>query len=430
MSTSFTITTELPYITVNGGMSAEIVFGKYVASAQYNIYKEWNNQIVNVDTNPNIIIDTLQMISNIVTIVESSRVNPCSNVLISPGFLSAPYLVELMNLIYLPSHILVGVNSMIHLEVALSRAHEAGIDCYAVIGFDSVVPTCLVAWIKFRSIPPVYQKLISNLKIRNVIAMGVWEVNGVSSGECVNRAYGPNKNVFFTYVQESYGNSTDDTVVFSNFLGHETVSHILQPRVRNLGDWESSIDYLTDFFLPIDGMIIPSEESVEEYAHHPFSKMSQTNNKTLPSFSVKCHCFYADNTVKLYCLATELASLFMKRNNISQKGVVLNPYIICNPLYEVTYGYLPIVYWQFNNDNQQIYKKYLDFSKETWVNLVYESSYCNMLPAGSSPTMLLTEKQIGSWIKNFRQLTKPSVQYLNMVDLKILSNGLNIRYEC
>jgi hypothetical protein len=426
MSTSFSITTEQEFVTVNGGMSAEIVFGKYVAAARYNVYKNWNNQIVNVDSNPNIIADTLQMIANIITSIETSRETPSQGMLISPGFLSAPYMVELMDLIYLPSHILVGVNSIAPLERALDRAQAAGIDCYAVLGYDTVVPTCLVAWIKFRSIPPVFQQLIRDLHIRNVIAMGVWDANGVTSGESINRAYGRNKNVFFTYVNEAYGRLEEDEQIFKYFLGEDAVSSILKPRLFNLGDWESSIDYLTQFLLPIEGMIITQAETPAP--HHP---IFNTRSGCKKINTVKCYCFFVDNTVNLYHLATELAGLFMKRNNVSQKGVVLNPYIISNPLYEVMYGYLPIVYWQFNEQNPEIYKKYLKTGEggELWVNLVLEDSTCNLVPSSVTPTVQLTEYQLGSWISQYRPVSKPRVQYLNIVDLKIMANGVNIKNE-
>jgi hypothetical protein len=99
-------------------------------------------------------------------------------VLYSPGICSVPYLVETGNLIYLPSHFLVGVNSLNELINMLDTAYDQGYRCYAVLGYDPFLKDQLCAWIKFTEPPREYVNLINELKVENVIVMSCHDIKG------------------------------------------------------------------------------------------------------------------------------------------------------------------------------------------------------------------------------------------------------------
>lgn len=94
-----------------------------------------------------------------------SHENQGKSVLYSPGICNVPYLVETTNMIYLPSHFLVGVNNISDLERLLDEAMDNGYQCYAVLGYDPFFKTHLCAWIKFVEAPRQYWKLISKFKV-------------------------------------------------------------------------------------------------------------------------------------------------------------------------------------------------------------------------------------------------------------------------
>jgi len=126
------------------------------------------------DLRDNFVEETLDFIYREV----KSHANLGKTVLYSPGVCSVPYLIETGNLIYLPSHFLVGVNSIKSLSNMLKVAHEKGYRCYAVMGYDSFIPDKLCAWIKFTHPPLQYLKLVEELEIDNIILMSVHDHKG------------------------------------------------------------------------------------------------------------------------------------------------------------------------------------------------------------------------------------------------------------
>ena len=42
-----------------------------------------------------------------------------------------------------------------------------------------------------------------------------------------------------------------------------------------------------------------------------------------------------------------------KDHEVKAKGIVFNQYIMSNPTYELNYGWIPILYWQFYPKNEE-----------------------------------------------------------------------------
>ena len=120
---------------------------------------------------------------------------------IHTGFLSVPYIVELCNCIYLPSQFLVEIQKFYDLHQLLKTTNAYGVKCYAIVGFDSVFKDTLVAWIKFKKMPPQYEDLINNhIQSDNVILSGVYDKNNKTHGENMIYEYMP--DVFLLCINE------------------------------------------------------------------------------------------------------------------------------------------------------------------------------------------------------------------------------------
>lgn len=98
---------------------------------------------------PNLVRDTLNYIAHTVRQLKVAG----RPILYGTGLCCVPYLVEAADMVYLPSHFLVGVTSIEKLRSMLLQAVDQGYKCYAVVGYDSCLGKTLCAWIKFSSIP-------------------------------------------------------------------------------------------------------------------------------------------------------------------------------------------------------------------------------------------------------------------------------------
>ena len=59
-------------------------------------------------------------------------------------------------------------------------------------------------------------------------------------------------------------------------------------------------------------------------------------------------------------------------NEKRAEGIVFNQYFMCNPTYELNYGYLPILYWQFYPHNKQRILEFLSGEEKKlkrWLNM-------------------------------------------------------------
>lgn len=318
---SFMVSKQGTKIMAVGGMSTEIHFAKYFAHRTGNLYQGWKNQIVMSD-DPNVILTTLNYV---VETVKSIEVQGCmKNVLYSPGFLSVGYMIELCNMVYLPSQFLIGVRSIGSLKKILSILFENGVESYAVVGYDGCIPDNLVAWIKFVKLPQIYVNLIENyLESDNVLVSGVYDKSGKTFGENANYIYGEispsnisHSDIYFLKINESYSSSQNDRdiKIFEKFLPDFDSKKLSSQKSNFVGDWESGLD--------------------------TFENLCTGTTK------FKIRSLLSNDTLPLYRLSYDISKKFMEINNIKITGIVANPYIISNPTYETYYGYLSFTYWQ------------------------------------------------------------------------------------
>jgi hypothetical protein len=355
--TSFSIEETDTYLTLKGGLSAEIAFAKYIAHCKKKVFGFHELQsIVDVSTSKSVIYDTLHMICDLVI---QNYTNPKNFALISPGFCSVPYIVELMNAVYLPSHLLISFKKISELKEALYFLKEKGIDAYAIAGHDSSFGEKMVAWIRFYNLPFLYQNLLQKLSISKVIISGIW-----NSKKNINS---PKKFYF-------YENDNDSEIeplriyFYDATLRYEKkqekdpfVPDYLQPEPKS--DVKKFSQFILDF----------SPEKLSEKSStriHSWESGFERPNEFLFNFSgEKCHILRSGSKA-LYELSALISLNYMKINNIEVKGMVLNGYFANNPTFETSRGY--IGYCGYYN-NRNLIHEILDFLKKHAIN--YQSNY-------------------------------------------------------
>lgn len=94
-------------------------------------------------------------------------------VIIATGVPAVPYLSAAMEAPVLPLHFLVSVNSTKEVSSILEYSSQAGVPCYATLGYDASMDDVGVAWIKLLALPDEYRKFIIEHEVENVIIAGI-----------------------------------------------------------------------------------------------------------------------------------------------------------------------------------------------------------------------------------------------------------------
>lgn len=424
---SFNIISDDNGVVCAGGMSAEICFAKYIAFAKNKLYSGWNNSIRMIYDN--CMIDSINHVVDQVTKVESPVIEyqedfvcgfPISKqilnsvhkkcAILSPGFLTVPYMVEFMNAVYLPTQFLVGIDNINNLRSMLAKTSSMGIKCYALVGYDACISNCLVAWIKLLEIPKQYLDLLSIMGISETICIGVYNGSKIGLGENIARGYqidGPlnEQNIYMMYINETYSSTRDiDDQLFLKFLP-DFDPKIVSDRSPHINDWESGFDNL------------------------PFFSENYTGNT---------HNFYANDTLPLYHISFELSKRFAFLNSIRIKGIVLNNYFINNPIHEISQGFLAVSYWQQNPDAVSIINKTIQYdlnsSHAIWINhhrgdniqpiLDRFKDHRHLSICNSSPFLQETKE----CISKFAPLNNSKYKYLNTNIFRMTCNDIGISH--
>ncbi len=416
---SFNILNRDNRIILKGGMSAEICFAKYIAYRSGSVYQGWTPE--SHFSEGNVISKTLEYIVHAVETFSSKE----HTALISPGILSVPYITELMNILYLPSQLLISVKSISTLKEILSNAGQNGIKCYAEVGYDACMPEGLVAWIKFLELPPQYLSLLEKLGVKTVMTMCVNTLGKPGGGENIARIYNEEEklanpivpgNILFLFINEGYGKSREtDLKYFIDLVPDLDLKHIRQ-RVDYICDWES-------------GIVDPE--------------------RLLSGFSGKKMIFCAPDTLHIYDLSWKLTEKFIRMNGIQRKGFVLNPYFINNPLYEAYYGYVAYSFWQ---GNEKAYSHFLTllgdygtiikpdsacpmqrYFGEVWANIPWEgiklfdilqNSITHCIKMSSSDS-----DNVANWIEAHRPEKYPDLVFVSLFDFTRICRNLGMSVD-
>lgn len=274
--------------------------------------------------------------------------------ILGPGTMAIPYLCHYFKAIYLPTQFLVSFNRLEDVQQLLEAAEKQELASYAVVGVDRSMVKVAVAWLKLLTLPPQYKKILTDWKIQQVLYVdndqtdqglrhfrhqgencfrrlcpagaSPFKLADLKTERRVLGDYGAvaAREIYFLYA--FYGNTAsqagfeeDEKEFKARISEHGTGPHVLDESIKTGDDWESSMTRQIPF-------------------------IQAAIRKAFPEMPV--HKLQAKVLVHLYHLPFHLALHKAKKEDF--KGIAMNPYYICNPLFEEVAGYVPFCFWQGN----------------------------------------------------------------------------------
>ena len=333
MLTTYQITKEeykgMNVFMLDGGMSAEYAVQKSLANLTAGVSHTW---FIGPGGGPEPVWGTPDFLQRSVRHTvhlyneHLGKSKKLKTVIISTGVPTVPYLSAAMEAPVLPLHFLVSVNSTKEVSSILEYSSQAGVPCYATLGYDASMNDVGVAWIKLLALPDEYRKFIIEHEVENVIIAGIGE-NVKSESYCrkisktgVDGQEYANGSLYILYTQS--GSEHDLRTISRNIVDYNILS---LDEGKDLADWESGV------------------------VNRQFDNISKGIREHTPA---RVYSLIATHDMMdMYNLGANIAMYFMYKNreqkNISVQGIYLNEYLISQPLYELTQGYIPLLFWQF-----------------------------------------------------------------------------------
>ena len=330
---------KLPIYSLRGGLSAEYAVQKAISSLTSGISHSWNVPEPGMGPKPiPPTPDFLQRSAQKTVDIYNNYLGestPIETVIIGTGIPSTQYLSRALNAPVLPIHFLIGVHTIKEVQTVLDRCIADDIKAYATIGHDySLSMTQSVAWIKLLSLPHVYQQFLIDHKVQQVVfhgALGKGGESGARKFRDDTKHYGAGS----IYLMHFAGDQSE------KYLG-ETIRDFdttkLEP-FQFIADWEA-------------GIIM---NQVQDIANE--IKESTSIDATL--------MVTTDDAIHLWNMGTYLMLHLLKKNDLSLKGISLNPYLIGHPVFETTKGLVPFLYWQGFNPQFHINNRLNTVIKES-----------------------------------------------------------------
>lgn len=163
---------------LDGGMSAEYAVQKSLANLTAGVSHTWR---IGPGGGPKPVWGTpdflQQSVQHTVDLYNEylGKSKKLKTVIIATGVPAVPYLSAAMEAPVLPLHFLVSVNSTKEVSSILEYSSQAGVPCYATLGYDASMDGVGVAWIKLLALPDEYRKFIIEHEVENVIIAGIGE---------------------------------------------------------------------------------------------------------------------------------------------------------------------------------------------------------------------------------------------------------------
>lgn len=333
MLTTYQITKEeykgMNVFMLDGGMSAEYAVQKSLANLTAGVSHTW---FIGPGGGPKPVWGTpdflQQSVRHTVDLYNEhlGKSKKLKTVIISTGVPTVPYLSAAMEAPVLPLHFLVSVNSAKEVSSILEYSSQVGVPCYATLGYDASMNDVGVAWIKLLALPDEYWKFIIEHEVENVIIAGIGE-NVKSESYCrkisetgVDGQEYANGSLYILYTQS--GSEHDIHTISRNIVDYNILS---LEEGKNLADWESGV---------VNRQIDNISKGIREHTPAQVYSLIATHDM-----------------MDMYNLGANIAMYFMYKNRdltkVSVQGTYLNEYLISQPLYELTQGYIPLLFWQF-----------------------------------------------------------------------------------
>ena len=314
---------------LDGGMSAEYAVQKSLANLTAGVSHTWR---IGPGGGPKPVWGTpdflQQSVQHTVDLYNEylGKSKKLKTVIIATGVPAVPYLSAAMEAPVLPLHFLVSVNSTKEVSSILEYSSQAGVPCYATLGYDASMDDVGVAWIKLLALPDEYRKFIIEHEVENVIIAGIGE-DVKSESYCrklsktgVDGQEYADGSLYILYTQS--GSEHDIKTISRNVVDYDTLS---LEKGKDLADWESGV---------VNRQIDNISKGICEHTPAQVYSLIATHDM-----------------MDMYNLGANMGMYFMYKNReqtkVSVQGTYLNEYLISQPLYELTQGYIPLLFWQF-----------------------------------------------------------------------------------
>lgn len=314
---------------LDGGMSAEYAVQKSLANLTAGVSHTW---LIGPGGGPKPVWGTpdflQQSVRRTVDLYDEhlGKSKKLKTVIISTGVPAIPYLSAAMEAPVLPLHFLVSVNSTKEVSSILEYSSQSGVPCYATLGYDASMDDVGVAWIKLLALPEEYRKFIIDHEVENVIIAGIGEdvksesyCRKLSKTGMDGQEYADG-SLYILYTQS--GSEQDINTISRNIVDYRSLS---LEKGKFLADWES-------------GVVKQQVDSISEGIRI---------NTPAQVYSLMA----THDMMDMYNLGTNMAMNFIHKNSdktkVAVRGTFLNEYLISQPLYELTQGYIPLLFWQF-----------------------------------------------------------------------------------
>ena len=208
-----------------------------------------------------------------------------------------------------------------------------------------------VAWIKLLALPDEYRKFIIEHEVENVIIAGIGEdVKSESYSRKLSKTGVDGQeyadgSLYILYTQS--GSEHDIKTISRNVVDYDTLS---LEKGKDLADWESGV---------VNRQIDNISKGICEHTPAQVYSLIATHDM-----------------MDMYNLGANMGMYFMYKNReqtkVSVQGTYLNEYLISQPLYELTQGYIPLLFWQFVppvstiDRKNVIYRKWWMFMKKVF----------------------------------------------------------------
>ena len=347
---------------LRGGMSAEACVAKSLASlsggtsASWSVYRYGPEP---VPTWPGVLDASIQ---NVVDLyrkhVPSALWSGKLRAVAGPGPMLVPYLCHHTRSLYLPTHFLVSFRRMSELRATLDTANKAGLESFAVAGYDGSMAGAGVAWLKLLSLPQAYRTLMEDYGVGEIMFVGV----SGSTGEGLARKVLDDS----PELPEEFHRGAVQHSAFISRRASEAVSpgdvYIQYTASSNV-----QVDSLTadhpSFLRDVYALRSGIEDMDSIFLEHSFRRISDWESgigdqlyRLIPSAGkagFRAWAFTSDDSLQLYNAAAHIAFTNMKSNGEYPRGIVCNPYFSCHPEYEEMIGYLPFCFWQAGNPSKK-----------------------------------------------------------------------------
>lgn len=308
---------------LDGGMSAEYAVEKSLSNLTGSVSHTWEigpgGGPSPVWGAPDFLEKSLQYTTDLYN-RELGDQTEIETVIISTGAPNMPYLSAALKAPILPLHFLVSVNACKEIQSIMDYSRQKGYKTYATLGYDASMAGVGVAWIKLLDIPEEYIQFINDHRVKQVIIAGVGEhVHGESYARRIKNgsaqeSYAPGA-IYLQYT--NHGSEKDTQAITSNIVDYEKQD---LDTVSMIADWESGI----------------LDRQIQTFGEH-------LNRLHIDSYALTA----PKDMINLYDLATDVALEHIRKNRTTPARVTFNEYLISEPMYELSNGHIPLLYWQF-----------------------------------------------------------------------------------